>query len=138
MSSDVVLIDEPAPHVRRLTLNRPAKRNALNHALRGGIVRALREADQDPDVRVMIVRGAGKCFSSGYDLGSGNDGQEHPWYTPGGDGHWPRHVTQGWMGIWELARRSIWRSCWLAVIRIYHAKHSPPSAKNRRFGCGDA
>ena len=56
MSSDVVLIDEPAPHVRRLTLNRPAKRNALNHALRGGIVRALREADQEPDVRVMSVR----------------------------------------------------------------------------------
>jgi enoyl-CoA hydratase len=104
MSSDVVLIDEPAPHVRRLTLNRPAKRNALNHALRGGIVRGLQEADQDPDVRVMIVRGAGKCFSSGYDLGSGNDGQEHPWYTPGGDGHWPRHVTQGWMSIWELAK----------------------------------
>ena len=104
MSSDVVLIDEPAAHVRRLTLNRPEKRNALNHALRGGIVRALEEADQDPDVRVMIVRGAGKCFSSGYDLGSGNDGQQYPWYTPGGDGHWPRHVTQGWMSIWELAK----------------------------------
>ena len=104
MSSDVVLIDEPAPHVRRLTLNRPEKRNALNHALRGGIVRALQEADQDPDIRVMIVRGAGKCFSSGYDLGGGNQGQELPWYTPGGDGHWPRHVTQGWMSIWELGK----------------------------------
>ena len=45
------------------------KRNALNHALRGAIVEALREADADPEVRVMIVRGAGKCFSSGYDLG---------------------------------------------------------------------
>ena len=104
MSSDVVLIDDPAPQVRRITLNRPVKRNALNHALRGGIVRALREADQDPDVRVMIVRGAGKCFSSGYDLGGGSQGQELPWYTAGGDGHWPRHVTQGWMSIWELAK----------------------------------
>ena len=52
----------------------------------------------------MIVRGAGKCFSAGYDLGGGNDGQELPWYTPGGDGHWPRHVTQGWMSIWELSK----------------------------------
>ena len=34
-------------------------------ALRGAIVEALREADADPDVRVMILRGAGKCFSSG-------------------------------------------------------------------------
>lgn len=104
MSSDVVLVDDPAPQVRRITLNRPEKRNALNHALRGGILEALRAADQDEDVRVMIVRGAGKCFSSGYDLGSGNDGQEYPWYTAGGDGHWPRHVTQGWMSIWELAK----------------------------------
>ena len=104
MSSNVVLIDDPAPQVRRVTLNRPEKRNALNHALRGGIVRALQEADQDPGVRVMIVRGAGPCFSSGYDLGGGNEGQEYPWYTAGGDGHWPRHVTQGWMSIWELAK----------------------------------
>jgi len=63
MSSDVVLIDNPAPQVRRITLNRPEKRNALNHPLRGGILRALQEADADPSVRVMIVRGAGKCFS---------------------------------------------------------------------------
>jgi enoyl-CoA hydratase len=104
MSSNVVLIDDPAPQVRRITLNRPEKRNSLNHALRGGIVRALQEADQDSEVRVMIVRGAGPCFSSGYDLGGGNEGQEYPWYTAGGDGHWPRHVTQGWMSIWELAK----------------------------------
>ena len=101
--TDVVLVDEPAPQVRRITLNRPEKRNALNHALRGGIIEALREADADPDVRVMIVRGAGTCFSAGYDLGGGNAGQELPWYTAGGDGHWPRHVTAGWMSIWELA-----------------------------------
>ena len=104
MSSNVVLIDDPAPEVRRITLNRPEKRNALNHALRGGIIRALQEADQDPAVRVMIVRGAGSSFSAGYDLGGGNEGQEHPWYTAGGDGHWPRHVTQGWMSIWELGK----------------------------------
>ncbi len=104
MSTDPVLIDEPAPHVRRVTLNRPEKRNALNHAVRGGILRALEEGDADPDVHVQIVRGAGKSFSSGYDLGGGNEGQDFPWYTPGGDGHWPRHVTQGWMRIWELGK----------------------------------
>jgi enoyl-CoA hydratase len=104
MATKLVLTDDPAPHVRRVTLNRPEKRNALNHDLRGGILDALREADQDPDVRVMIVRGAGKCFSSGYELGGGNEGQDFPWYTAGGEGHWPRHVTQGWMSIWELAK----------------------------------
>jgi len=104
MSDTVILIDDPAPMVRRITLNRPAKRNALNHALRGGLIDALRANDVDPDVRVSIVRGAGTSFSAGYELGGGNEGQELPWFTAGGDGHWPRHVTEGWMGIWDLAK----------------------------------
>jgi enoyl-CoA hydratase len=104
MAEDVVLIDDPADGVRRITMNRPEKRNALNHALRGGVVRALVDADQDPAVRVMIVRGNGPSFSAGYDLGGGNAGQELPWHTAGGDGHWPRHVTDGWMRIWDLAK----------------------------------
>ena len=104
MAYEFILIDDPAPQVRRITLNRPEKRNALNHGLRGEIIAALQEADTDPDVRVMILRGAGSCFSAGYDLGDGNAGQEFPWFTAEGEGHWPRHVTQGWMSIWELAK----------------------------------
>ena len=97
-------VDDPAPHVRRVTLNRPEKRNALNHGLRGELIDALRAADDDPDVRVSIVRGAGTCFSAGYELGDGNEGLEPPWFTPGGEGYWPRHVTEAWMGIWDLAK----------------------------------
>jgi len=104
MQYTVILVDEPRPGVRRITMNRPEKRNALNHALRGQLLFALTEGDADPDVRVQIVRGAGKCFSAGYELGGGNEGQELPFYTAGGDGHWPRHVTTGWMGIWDLAK----------------------------------
>ncbi len=100
----VVLIDDPAPHVRRITLNRPEKRNALNHDLRAQVLHALQSADQDDDVHVMIVRGAGPCFSAGYDLGGGNEGVEFPWFTSGGEGQYPRHVTEGWMGIWDLEK----------------------------------
>jgi enoyl-CoA hydratase len=99
----VVIVDEPVPHVRRLTLNRPEKRNALNHALRGELRDALFKGDADPDVRVMVVRGAGSSFSAGYELGDGNAGLEMPFHTAGGDGHWPRHVTETWMTIWDLA-----------------------------------
>jgi enoyl-CoA hydratase len=104
MDYSVILVDVPAPQLRRITLNRPEKRNALNHALRGEVLHALQQGDADPEVRVQIVRGAGKCFSAGYELGGGNEGQERPFYTPGGDGQWPRHVTTGWMGIWDLAK----------------------------------
>ncbi len=104
MPYTVILVDDPAEGVRRITLNRPEKRNALFHPLRGEILEALRQADQDDDVQVSIIRGAGKCFSAGYDLGGGNEGLDEPFYTPGGDGHWPRHVTEGWMSIWDLAK----------------------------------
>ncbi|HEY2048585.1 MAG TPA: enoyl-CoA hydratase-related protein [Caulobacteraceae bacterium] len=97
----ILLVDEPAPTIRRLTLNRPAKRNALSNALRGEIFKALEEADRDPDVRVVILRGAGVCFSSGYDLaGLG----ELPFHTAGGQGQWARHVVEGCFRIWDLAK----------------------------------
>jgi len=101
---EVLLVDDPAPNVRRMTLNRPNKRNALNHQLRGELMHALQSADSDPDVRVMIVRGAGSCFSSGYDIGGGNEGQDYPFHTAGGDSQWPRHVVETWMRIWDLGK----------------------------------
>ena len=107
MADDVILVDEPASGVRRITLNRPGKRNALNHPLRGAILEALVAHDTDPDVRVTIIRGAGTCFSAGYDLGGGSDGHELPFPTTPGEGQWPRHVVDGWTGIWDLAKPGI-------------------------------
>lgn len=100
----VVLVDEPSDGVRRITLNRPDKRNALNHALRGAVIDELRRADEDPAVKVSVLRGAGECFSAGYELGDGNEGLEPPHFTAGGEGYWPRHVTEAWMGIWDLSK----------------------------------
>jgi enoyl-CoA hydratase len=104
MAEDVILVDTPAEYVSRITMNRPEKRNSLIHPLRGAILEQLRANDQDPDVRVTIIRGAGPSFSAGYDLAGGNEGYELPYYTPGGEGQWPRHVTEGWMSIWDLAK----------------------------------
>ena len=98
-----LLVDEPRPQVRRLTLNRPAKRNALDNALRGAIFDALRAADTDDAVRVTIIRGAGPAFSAGYDL-SADLAAGRPYPTAGGDGNWPRHVVEGWFSIWDLAK----------------------------------
>jgi len=103
MTAPVLLLDEPHPGVRRLTLNRPEKRNALNNELRGAILDALEAADADPAIRVSILRGAGPAFSSGYDLSADNSvGQ--PYYSPGGPGQWARHVVDGWFTIWDLAK----------------------------------
>ena len=54
-------------------------------------------------MRVSVVRGAGPCFSAGYDLGADlTVGRPHP--TAEGDGSWPRHVVHGWFEIWDLAK----------------------------------
>ena len=98
----LVLIDDPAPQVRRLTLNRPAKRNALSNALRGELFASLRAADVEPDVRVVIIRGAGPCFSAGYDLAQSPD-EVPPWGITRADGGWARHVLQGWFEMMDLA-----------------------------------
>ncbi len=104
MTDPLVLVEDPAPHVRRLTLNRPEKRNALNHPLRGLLIEELHRADLDEAVHVTIIRGAGTCFSAGYDLGGGNEGHDYPHFTAPGEGQWPRHVTETWMGIWDLQK----------------------------------
>jgi enoyl-CoA hydratase len=102
MTDDPILLtDDPAPSVRRLTLNRPAKRNALSNALRAEIFAALEAADRDPDVRVIVLRGAGTCFSSGYDLSSLGP---LPFHTAAGQGQWARHVVEGCFRIWDLAK----------------------------------
>ena len=98
-----ILVDDPRPNVRRITLNRPEKRNALNNQLRGELLDALETADRDRDVHVSIIRGAGTCFSAGYDLGS-NNAVEQPFFSAGGDGSWPRHVVDGAFRIWDLAK----------------------------------
>jgi enoyl-CoA hydratase len=97
----ILLIDDPAPRVRRLTLSRPAKRNALSNELRGAIFSALEAADEDAEVRVIILRGAGTCFSSGYDLSGVG---ELPFHTAGGQGQWARHVVEGCFRVWDLAK----------------------------------
>lgn len=54
--------------VARITLNRPEKRNALNDALVAGLKNALRQANNDAAVRVVVISGAGRDFCSGADL----------------------------------------------------------------------
>lgn len=51
-----------------VTLNRPEKLNALSQALQSDLSRAMWEADNDTRVHVVILQGAGRAFSAGYDL----------------------------------------------------------------------
>ena len=59
-------------HIATITMNRPDKLNALSVELVGEIVAAAEEAEADDDVRVVILKGAGRAFSAGYDVGPGD------------------------------------------------------------------
>jgi 2-(1,2-epoxy-1,2-dihydrophenyl)acetyl-CoA isomerase len=66
--SESVLEASESGGILTLTFNRPEKLNALNDALTVELIDALRGAEQRADVRVVVLRGAGRGFSAGQDL----------------------------------------------------------------------
>ena len=70
MSTDQAVIYSVDGSVARIILNRPDKRNALNDAVISGVKNSLKQASQDPNVRIVVISGAGKDFCSGADLTS--------------------------------------------------------------------
>lgn len=83
-ASDVLLIDT-RDRIRTLTLNRPASRNALSAELRGRFYGALREAEADDAVDVVIVTGTDPVFCAGLDLKELGNTTELPDISP----KWP-------------------------------------------------
>jgi len=83
-TDDLLLIDT-TDRIRTLTLNRPQSRNALSSALRTRFYAALREAQTDDDVDVVIVTGADPVFCAGLDLKELGDTTALPDISP----KWP-------------------------------------------------
>ena len=73
-----VVLTEEGP-AARLTLNRPEKRNALSLELMEELIAALGALGANPDVRAIVIDGAGVAFSAGHDLGE-MVGRELPFY----------------------------------------------------------
>ena len=70
MSAAVVLVDRPAPHVARLLISRPDKRNAIDHGVRQQLTEALGALLGDATVRAIVFGGAQGVFSAGGDVPS--------------------------------------------------------------------
>jgi enoyl-CoA hydratase len=85
MTNDDVLLIETRDRVRTLTLNRPQSRNALSAELRRRFFGALRDAEADPAVDVVIVTGADPVFCAGLDLKELGDSTQLPDISP----QWP-------------------------------------------------
>jgi enoyl-CoA hydratase/carnithine racemase len=59
-------LDEPAPHVARLTIDNPTKRNALDHDILDALAGVLPQLE----ARCLLLTATGKVFSAGYDIGA--------------------------------------------------------------------
>ncbi|BBY60114.1 enoyl-CoA hydratase [Mycolicibacterium sarraceniae] len=85
MTADDILLIDTTDRIRTVTLNRPGARNALSSALRSRFFGALREAEADETVDVVIVTGADPVFCAGLDLKELGDTTELPDISP----KWP-------------------------------------------------
>lgn len=99
--------------VATLTLNRPERLNAINAQLPRDLRHAVERADADPDVHVIVLRGAGKGFCGGYDLveyaetpGEMHGNQEMPW-DPTVDYAMMSRNTEDFMALWRATKPTI-------------------------------
>ena len=80
------LLVEQKDRVAIITLNRPERLNAISGSMLNELAAKMVEANKDPDIRCIILTGAGRGFCSGLDLvdvsnggiGSGNRGSNRP------------------------------------------------------------
>ncbi len=108
MSGPVRAVDDGA--VRRLRLDRPDRRNALDEATRAALAAELDRLDDDRDVRVVVLEGAGPAFSAGADLGGAYDERL-------GTGDWAerRHLV----GTWQRLLEHLGRIPQVTVARLH-------------------
>ena len=91
-SGRTVRVDQPAPGVRVITLDRPQRLNAMSAELISELHQAIDDADADEEGRVVVITGAGRGFCAGLDL------KEPPTQRPGT----PNTTPQSRMYIQQL------------------------------------
>ena len=87
---DTLLLEKDGP-IARLILNRPDKHNALRFDDLDRLVAALHDAEEDDDVKVIVLKGNGPSFCAGHDY---NDALRSYGLDPGPDGSKPRRPSQ--------------------------------------------
>ncbi len=76
MSYETILYDVD-DRVAHITLNQPDKRNALNWTMLQELSDALKKAELDEDVRVIVIKGAGACFCAGHNVAEMGEAPKH-------------------------------------------------------------
>lgn len=106
--------DARHPRIARLLLNRPERLNAINNETPREIRRAVEWAQDNPDIHVIVVEGAGKGFCGGYDLADTAaqeiehpcQQEKYPW-DPMEDYAFMKRNTEDFMSLWRCSKPTI-------------------------------
>ena len=105
--TEKTVIWERDGRIARIVLNRPHVMNAIDDRLPHDLADAVAAANDDDDIHVIVLSGAGEAFCAGYDLkyyaeanGSGDATQEMPW-DPMRDYKFMKKNTDLFMSLWR-------------------------------------
>lgn len=109
-----ITTDAYNPRIARLLLNRPERLNAINNQTPREIRKAVEWAQDNPDIHVLVVEGAGKGFCGGYDLAETAEQEiEHPCqqekapWDPMEDYAFMKRNTEDFMSLWRCSKPTI-------------------------------
>ena len=93
--------------IATLTFNRPKRLNAITNVMRSEILDAVKDASADDEIRVFVIKGAGKGFCAGADLGGG-ERQQQP-VEPAPNSRLPRDSFQEAFAriMWDMPKPAI-------------------------------
>ena len=102
---ETVIYEKVEDKIFRLTLNRPEKLNALSQKLLKELDSVMDEYESNADASVLIIRGAGRAFSAGYDL----QGTQHPGstFTVTNDRLGLHKTIERWQRLWAINKPTI-------------------------------
>ena len=103
---------EVSDRIATITLNRPERLNAIDERMPGEIRAAVESADEDPEVHVVILTGAGRAFCAGYDLKEFAELPEDPYtqdmpWDPTVDYRMMSRNTPDFMSLWRCSKPTI-------------------------------
>jgi enoyl-CoA hydratase/carnithine racemase len=102
---ETVIYEKIEDKIFRLTLNRPEKLNALSQKLLHELDQVMDEYESNAEASVLIIRGAGRAFSAGYDL----QGTQHPGstFTVTNDRMGLHKTIERWQRLWSINKPTI-------------------------------
>jgi enoyl-CoA hydratase len=104
---ETVIYEKVEDKICRLTLNRPEKLNALSPKLLEELDDVMTAFEDDPEASVLIIRGAGRAFSAGYDLNAAPSSPTGRRFTVSSDRVLCQRLVNRWQRLWSLPKPTI-------------------------------